>query len=47
MEADILMTLGFDFNFPGPIQSMDRFIRILSYDKNKTIREMAYQISKF
>jgi len=47
LEADILMTLGFDFNFPGPIQSMDRFIRILSYDKNKTIREMAYQISKF
>ena len=47
LEEHVLMMLGFDFNFPGPIQSMDRFIRILSYDKNKTIREMSYQICKF
>jgi hypothetical protein len=39
--------MGFDFNFPGPVQSMDRFLRILNYDKNKTIREMSYQICKF
>lgn len=42
LEEHVLLMLGFDFNFPGPIQSMDRFIRILSYDKNKTIREMSY-----
>jgi hypothetical protein len=29
MEAQILVTLGFDFNYPGPYQSMERFLRIL------------------
>jgi len=41
------MTLGFDFNFPGPIQSMERYLRILDYDLNKTILDMGFQISKF
>ena len=41
------MTLGFDFNFPGPIQSMERYLRILDYDFNRTIRDMGFQISKF
>jgi hypothetical protein len=39
--------LGFDFNFPIPMQSMDRYLRILNRDKDKTIREMSYQICKF
>jgi hypothetical protein len=47
LEINILETMGFDFNFPGPIQSMDRFMRVLNYDKNKTIKEMSYQICKF
>jgi hypothetical protein len=47
LEIHILETMGFDFNFPGPIQSMDRFMRVLNYDKNKTIKEMSYQICKF
>lgn len=41
------MTLGFDFNFPGPIQPMERYLRILDYDLNKTILDMGFQISKF
>lgn len=41
------MTLGFDFNFPGPIQSMERYLRILDYDLNRTIQDMGFQISKF
>lgn len=47
MEANILMTLGFDFNFPGPIQSLERYLRILEYDLNRTIFDMSYQICKF
>lgn len=47
LEQNILVQLGFDFGFPGPIQSMERFLRILNYEKNKTIREMSYQICKF
>ena len=47
LEADILSTFCFDFNFPGPIQSMERYLRILGYDLNKTVNDMSYQISKF
>lgn len=47
LEANIIMTMGFDFNFPGPIQSMERFLRLLDVDLNKTIYDMAFQICKF
>jgi hypothetical protein len=42
LEAKILRKMGFDFNFPGPMQSMERFLRILNYDTNKTIMDMAF-----
>ena len=42
LESDILMRLGFDFNFPGPIQSMERFLRILGYDLNRTVFDMGF-----
>jgi hypothetical protein len=35
LEAQIIIKLGFDFNFPGPIQFIERYLRILDYDKNK------------
>ena len=35
LEAQILIKLGFEFNFPGPIQPMERYLRMLDYDKNK------------
>lgn len=47
MEYQILMQTGFDYNYPGPIQSMERFLRILNYDQNQTIYDMTYQICKF
>ena len=47
LEANIIMTMGFDFNFPGPIQSMERYLRLLGSDLNKTIYDMAFQICKF
>ena len=42
LEANILIKLGFDFNFPGPIQFMERFLRILGYDLNKVVYEMTF-----
>ena len=42
MEAEILRKLGFDFNFPGPIQSLERYLRILDYDTSKTVQEMSF-----
>lgn len=47
LEAQILAKLGFDFNFPGPMQSMERHLRVLNYQKNKTIHDMGFQICKF
>ena len=47
LEAEILTRMGFDFNFPGPIQTMERFLRVLDYDLNKTVYEMSFQICKF
>ena len=32
LEADILVKLSFDFNFASPIQSMERYLRLLDYD---------------
>ena len=42
LESDILVKLGFDFNFPGPIQSMERYLRILGYDLNRTVFDMGF-----
>lgn len=47
LEAQILVTLGFDFNFPGPMQSLERYLRILDYDSNRTVNEMSFQICKY
>ena len=47
MEIDIISKLGFDFNFPGPIQTMERFLRLLEYDLNTTVFEFAYELCKF
>jgi hypothetical protein len=42
LETNILITFGFDFNFPGPIQSMERYLRLLDYDLNKQLYEMCF-----
>ena len=42
LEAAILVKLGFDFVVPGPIQTMERFLRLLNYDDNKIVNDMAF-----
>ena len=42
LEAKILMTLGFDLHFPGPVQSLERFLRILDFNQNQTVFDMAF-----
>lgn len=44
LEADILRKFGFDFNFQGPIPSLERYLRILNYDKHDVIFTMSFQI---
>jgi ACT domain-containing protein len=47
LEEDILVKLSFDFNFATPIQSMERYLRLLNYDQNQIVYDMSYQICKF
>lgn len=47
LESDILVKLGFDFNFPGPVQAMERYLRVLGYDLNRSVFDMSFQICKF
>lgn len=44
LEEKILRLLGFDFNFNGPKQFLDRYLRVLGYDANAKVNQMALQI---
>ena len=41
LEHDIIQKLGFDFNFPGPLQSAERFLRLLEYGQEPSVVDMA------
>ncbi len=41
LEVKILVKMNFDYNFSGPIQALERFMRILNYDLNNTVSEMS------
>lgn len=47
LEVDIVTKLGFDFIVPGPIQSLERYLRLLDYHQNDLIMEMSSQVCKF
>lgn len=47
LETKILTAFGFDLSWPGPIQCMERYLRILEIDTNKIVNDMAFQICKF
>lgn len=47
LEEKVLVVLGFDLHFPGPIESMERYLRILDYDLNKKVYAIALELCKF
>jgi hypothetical protein len=46
LEAQILIKLGFDFNFPGPMQFVERYLRIHGFDKNKSVYDICFSLCK-
>ena len=40
LEADIIVKCGFDFNYQGPTPFYERYLHLLKYDTNETIKEM-------
>lgn len=42
LEAHILITLGFDLNFPNPFTLMERYLRVLNYDQNKVVNDISF-----
>lgn len=39
--------MGFEFNFSGPIEFIQRYLRILGYDKNSQIQIICEQLARF
>ena len=46
LEAAILKKFGFDFNFQGPMQPLERYLRILNYDQEPKVYDLSYRILK-
>jgi hypothetical protein len=46
MEAHILIKLGFDLNFPGPMQFVERYLRVLKVLYEPPVYNIAYAICK-
>ena len=46
-ESDILMTLGFDFNFCNSLTFMERFLRLLGHEKDAKLEGIAYEVCLF
>ena len=47
MEARILVYFGFDVNFPGPVDCMDRYLRLLGHNKTDIVQRMCFTITKY
>ena len=47
MEQEILTVLSFDLGFSNPIVAIERYLRLLDFDKNPVIEDMTFQLSKF
>ena len=43
----MLVKLGFDLHFPGPVDPLRRFLHLLGYNKNDLMVNMTFQICKF
>jgi hypothetical protein len=46
LEALILMKLGFDLNFPGPMQFVERYLRVLKVQYEPPVYNFAYAICR-
>lgn len=44
LEYDIIFRFGCDFNFPGPVESMERYLRVLGYHKNEKVTKLCREI---
>ena len=40
LEASIVLKFGFEFNYIGPIESSQRYLRLLNKNKNEKINKM-------
>jgi len=47
LEQDIITRFGFEFNFSGPMEFINRYLRVLGYDKNDQIKIICEQLCRF
>lgn len=44
LEYDIILRFGCDFNFPGPVETLERFLHVLGYGKNDKVIRLSREI---
>lgn len=44
LEYDIILRFGCDFNFPGPVETLERFLRVVGYHKNDKVVRLSREI---
>lgn len=47
LEKQMLIKLGFDFEFPGPMPFIERYVRLLEHDHSVIVLELAFSVCKF
>jgi len=47
LEQDIITRFGFEFNFSGPMEFINRYLRVLGYDKNDQVKIICEQLCRF
>ena len=47
LENEIIFMFGCDFNFHGPTNFLDRYLRVLDFHNEDVIQMMSSEISKF
>lgn len=47
LEKDILVRLGFNLNYVGPVEYISRYLQILKFDQIDLVRDYSYEICKY
>ena len=47
LEQDIIVEFGYEFNYQGPLESLERFLRLLNRHRDEDFKSLCLRILKF
>ena len=47
LEQDIIVEFGYEFSYPGPLESLERFLRLSNLHNDTDTKELCLKILKF